>query len=210
MFLKWINVLFLAMLLFVVNVDVASAKKSRSGHSAKTGTSKKVAAKHSAGKQARATREPREGRASRTKGKVSSRESSRREKRARGKVAKSGKRTRYVATSRRGRNQRYASEARAADPVVSRPASSGIPSERATEIQKALIKAGYMDGPPSGQYDDATIQAIKQYQSANGLPQTGTPSALLLKKLGVPKRSSDGYAVPVNTVSEAEKKHPTE
>jgi peptidoglycan hydrolase-like protein with peptidoglycan-binding domain len=101
-------------------------------------------------------------------------------------------------------------EARATEPVVSRPASSGIPSERATEIQKALIKAGYMDGPPSGQYDDATVQAMKQYQAANGLPQTGLPSAPLLKKLGVPKRSSDGYAVPVNTVSENEKKRPTQ
>jgi hypothetical protein len=51
---------------------------------------------------------------------------------------------------------------------------------------------------------------MKQYQSANGLPQTGLPSALLLKKLGVPKRSSDGYAVPVNAVTEAEKKRPTQ
>ena len=108
-----------------------------------------------------------------------------------------------------GRHQRYVPEARTTESSVSRPASGGIPSERATEIQKALIKAGYMDGPPSGQYDDATIQAMKQYQSANGLPQTGLPSAPLLKKLGVPKRSNDGYAVPVNTVSESEKKHPS-
>jgi peptidoglycan hydrolase-like protein with peptidoglycan-binding domain len=101
-------------------------------------------------------------------------------------------------------------EARTPDAPVSHPTSSGIPSERATEIQKALIKAGYMDGPPSGQYDDATTQAMKQYQSANGLPQTGLPSAPLLKKLGLPKRSNDGYAVPVNTVSESERKRPTQ
>jgi len=101
-------------------------------------------------------------------------------------------------------------EARATESAVPRPTSGGIQSERATEIQKALIKAGYMDGPPSGQYDDATTQAMKQYQSANGLPQTGLPSAPLLKKLGVSKRSNDGYAVPVNTVSETEKKRPTQ
>ena len=205
MLLKWVSILSLALLVFVAGVDVAAAKKARSGHAAKAGASKKASTKHTAGKQAPATRESRSSRDSRTKGKVSSRESSRREKHARGRVAKSGRRSRHIATSRRGRNQRYASEIRAADPVVSRPSSSGIPSERATEIQKALIKAGYMDGPPSGQYDDATIQAIRQYQSANGLPQTGMPSAVLLKKLGVPKRSGDGYAVPVNTVS-AEKK----
>jgi peptidoglycan hydrolase-like protein with peptidoglycan-binding domain len=75
-----------------------------------------------------------------------------------------------------------------------------------TEIQNALIKAGFMDGPASGLYDDNTIDAVKQYQAQNGMSQTGLPSAPLLKKLGVPKRSNDGYAVPVNSVSETDKK----
>jgi len=88
---------------------------------------------------------------------------------------------------------------------LTRPAA-GISSERATEIQNALIKAGYLDAPASGQYDDTTIDAMKQYQNANRLPVTGLPSAAVLKKLGVPKRSNDGYAVPVNSVSESEKK----
>jgi peptidoglycan hydrolase-like protein with peptidoglycan-binding domain len=73
-------------------------------------------------------------------------------------------------------------------------------------MQNALIKAGYMDGPASGQYDETTIDAMKEFQAKNGLSQTGLPSATLLKKLGVPKRSKDGYAVPVNTLSETEKK----
>jgi len=89
----------------------------------------------------------------------------------------------------------------------SRP-SPGIPQERVTEIQTALIKAGFMDGPATGQYDDTTIDAIKQYQAQNGMPQTGLPSAPFLKRLGVSKRSNDGYAVPVNAVSESEKKRP--
>jgi len=55
-------------------------------------------------------------------------------------------------------------------------------------------------------YDDATIVAMKEFQAKNGLSQTGLPSARLLKKLGVPKRSNDGYAVPVNSVSETDKK----
>ena len=63
-----------------------------------------------------------------------------------------------------------------------------------------------MDGPASGLYDDSTIDAMKQYQAKNGLSQTGLPSARLLKKLGVAKRSNDGYAVPVKSVSESEKK----
>jgi len=86
----------------------------------------------------------------------------------------------------------------------------GIPSERVTEIQNALIKANFLEGPASGQYDDATIGAMKQFQAANGMSQTGLPSAPLLKRLGVTKRSNDGYAVPVNSVSQTEKKRAQE
>jgi peptidoglycan hydrolase-like protein with peptidoglycan-binding domain len=67
-----------------------------------------------------------------------------------------------------------------------------------------------MDGPASGLYDEATSEAMKKFQAANGMSQTGLPSAALLKKLGVPKRSNDGYAVPVNSVSQTEKKRTQE
>ena len=83
--------------------------------------------------------------------------------------------------------------------IVGRQASTGIPAERVTEIQRALIKMGYLEGPASGQYDDATVDAMKQFQGANQLPATGMPSAHALKRLGVPKRSNDGYAVPVKS-----------
>jgi len=189
---KWICIFSIALLMLLIGTDVASAKKSRSSHAASRGHSK------------------REARASRTNGtkggKLSRRESSRSEKQARGKVAKSDKHSRRVASSRRSRRRGYLTEARATESVAPRPSSGGIPSERSTEIQKALIKAGYMDGPPSGQYDDATIQAMKQFQAANGFPETGSPSAPALKKLGVAKRSNDGYAMPVNSVSESERK----
>jgi hypothetical protein len=65
-----------------------------------------------------------------------------------------------------------------------------------------------MDGPPSGQYDETTIAAMKQFQTRSGMRGTGLPSASALKKLGVSKRSNDGYAVPVTTVSENQKKNP--
>jgi peptidoglycan hydrolase-like protein with peptidoglycan-binding domain len=81
-----------------------------------------------------------------------------------------------------------------------------MPTERIYEIQNALIKAGFLEGPASGQYDDATTDAMKQFQSANGLSATGLPSAFTLKKLGVSKNSNDGYAVPVKSVSEGGKK----
>jgi len=131
---------------------------------------------------------------------VSRRESSR--------YAGRGRRGRHAAQASRYTRPRYEQQAAVA-PVTSRPAP-GIPPERVTEMQNALIKGGYLNGPASGQYDDSTIEAMKKFQAANGLSQTGLPSAPLLKKLGVPKRSNDGYAVPVNSLSEAEKKRTLE
>lgn len=123
-------------------------------------------------------------------------------------------RTAYVAArgtrgrrSTRSRSRRYYAAQPVDSTVTSRPAP-GIASERVTEIQNALIKAGYLDSPPSGQYDEPTIGAMKQFQSKSGLPGNGMPSALALKKLGVSKRTNDGYAVPVTSVSQNEKKHP--
>lgn len=169
----------------LVSADVASAKRSRSKRAASRSLVK---------------RDTRRGRVSR--------ELSRREKRGRGKYATRGRRGRHLARSRRSSRKRYEPQTT----VVSGPSrpTAGIPTERATEIQNALIKVGYMDGPASGQYDDATIEAMKKFQAANRLSQTGLPSATLLKKLGVPKRSNDGYAVPVNSVSQTEKKRTQE
>jgi len=173
---SWIYIVICALLLTLVNADIASAKRS---HSKKSSRSK---------------RESRGGRSA-----------SKRGKKDRQDVAVRGKRGRRLARSRGRRRGRSDYQ-----PVISsgssRPAP-GIPPERITELQNALIKAGYMDGPATGMYDDDTINAMKEFQAKNGMSQTGLPSAPLLKKLGVPKRSNDGYAVPVNSVSEHEKKH---
>lgn len=181
---SWVFILMLALLMTLVSADVASAKKSRS---------------RGASSRSHAKRDARRGRPSRAL--------SRLEKRGRRTLAVRGKRDRSLARSRGRSRTRYEPQ-----PIVAsgapRPAP-GIPAERVAEIQNALIKAGYMDGPASGLYDDATIDAMKQFQAKNGLSQTGLPSAPLLKKLGVPKRSNDGYAVPVNSVSETEKKRPS-
>jgi len=169
----------LTLLMMFVTADAAAAKKSRSKASSSRSQVKRDA-----------------GRSRSTKARSS------RDKRGNKAVASRGKRGR-----RGGRGPRREMSETAAS-GSSRP-SPGIPQERVTEIQTALIKAGFLDGPATGQYDDATVDAIKQYQGQNGMPQTGLPSAPFLKRLGVPKRSNDGYAVPVNAVSETEKKRPT-
>lgn len=180
---NWICILTLSLLMTLVGSGVASAKKSRS---------------RGASSRSHLKRDARHGRVSRA--------SSSREKRGGKTVAARGKRGRRVARSRGRSRARYESQ-----PIVASGGgrtAPGIPAERVTELQNALIKAGYMDGPASGLYDDATIEAMKEFQAKNGMSQTGLPSAPLLKKLGVPKRSNDGYAVPVNSVSESDKKRP--
>ena len=180
---NWICILALAMLTTLLSASITPAKKSRSNRA-------------SSGSQVK--RDVRRGRLSKA--------SSRRERRGRKALAVRGKRGRPLARSRAASRSRYEPQVVIASSAP-RPAP-GIPPERVTEIQNALIKAGFMDGPATGMYDDTTIDAMKDYQARNGLSQTGLPSAPLLKKLGVPKRSNDGYAVPVTRVSETEKKRP--
>ena len=112
-----------------------------------------------------------------------------------------GKQALHNARGRRRRRHSYDDVTGA----TSTPRATGIPSERVIEIQTALMNAGYLEGQPTGQYDGATVGAMKEFQAANNLPASGTPSALSLKKLGVSKTSNDGYAVPVKSVSVSEK-----
>ena len=180
---RWALLLTVALLMTLMSADFAFAKRSRSSHKSSRAHVKRD-----------------------SRGRRGGRELSR---------GKRGRRERYASRGRRGRHVARRSRGSYEAPVAaastsSRP-NSGIPTERVTEIQNALIKAGYMDGPASGQYDDATISAMKQFQADNGFSQTGLPSAALLKKLGVSKRPNDGYAVSVTkAASESEKKRPQE
>lgn len=56
---------------------------------------------------------------------------------------------------------------------------------RISEIQSALAAQGAYKAQPSGKWDNATIQAMKQYQSSHGLTATGKLDAPTLQKLGL-------------------------
>jgi hypothetical protein len=130
-----------------------------------------------------------------------------RSKSASKKVSKrgSGKRAK-VARGRRGRGSRNKrSYVAARTPQGPDATAAGISSDRAAEIQNALIKRGYLDGPASGQWDEVTQEAVRHFQSDNRLPVTGTPSAHFLKRLGVSQRPADGYAVPVARATDKDK-----
>jgi peptidoglycan hydrolase-like protein with peptidoglycan-binding domain len=57
--------------------------------------------------------------------------------------------------------------------------------ERISEVQSALAGAGHYSGQPTGKWDASTVQAMKHYQQANGLPTTGKLDARSLQKLGL-------------------------
>ena len=52
-----------------------------------------------------------------------------------------------------------------------------------TKIQKALGRAGYFKGKPTGFFGKRTKSAIRNFQKANGLPVTGTAGPQTWKKL---------------------------
>jgi peptidoglycan hydrolase-like protein with peptidoglycan-binding domain len=58
-------------------------------------------------------------------------------------------------------------------------------SERISEIQSALASQGAFKGDPTGRWDAATIDAMKQFQSAEGLNPSGKLDARTLEKLGL-------------------------
>ena len=68
-------------------------------------------------------------------------------------------------------------------------------ADRITEIQDALVKKGVLDGTPSGKWDDSTTEAVRKFQSSNGLNPSGKLDALTLQKLGLGSETA-GLAAP--------------
>jgi peptidoglycan hydrolase-like protein with peptidoglycan-binding domain len=63
--------------------------------------------------------------------------------------------------------------------------TAGMPSERATEIQTALIQRGYLSGEPTGVWDAQTSGAMAKLQGDNGWQTKVTPDSRALIKLGL-------------------------
>jgi len=60
-----------------------------------------------------------------------------------------------------------------------------IDPARAREIQEALVREHYLDGTPSGKWDDASQKAMERYQSDNGWQSKSIPDSRALIKLGL-------------------------
>ena len=68
--------------------------------------------------------------------------------------------------------------------------AGGMDSERATQIQSALIKQGYLTGTPSGVWDSQSIAAMQKLQSDNGWQTKIVPDSRALIKLGLGSQST--------------------
>ena len=60
-----------------------------------------------------------------------------------------------------------------------------IDTDRATQIQQALIREHYMSGEPTGTWDSASIAAMQKYQADQGWQTKVMPDSRALKKLGL-------------------------
>ena len=69
--------------------------------------------------------------------------------------------------------------------AVSSHGQRNIDPERARAIQGALIREHYMDGTPSGKWDDASQKAMQKYQADHGWQSKNIPDSRALIQLGL-------------------------
>jgi len=82
----------------------------------------------------------------------------------------------------------------------------GIDDQRATAIQAALIKAGYLSGEPSGHWDAASIAAMTKVQADNGWQTKLVPDSRAIIKLGLGPGSASETPAATSTVSASSEK----
>jgi peptidoglycan hydrolase-like protein with peptidoglycan-binding domain len=77
-----------------------------------------------------------------------------------------------------------------------------IDNDRATQIQEALIKAGYLSGTPSGHWDAETEAAMGKVQSDNGWQTRLVPDSRALIKLGLGPSTASLTPIQPDTVAQ--------
>ena len=69
--------------------------------------------------------------------------------------------------------------------TASRRGQMKIDSQRAREIQQALIREHYLSGEPTGVWDSASESAMQKFQADHGWQDKTTPDSRALIKLGL-------------------------
>jgi len=80
-----------------------------------------------------------------------------------------------------------------------------IDSERATQIQAALIKSGYLTGTPSGHWDAESEAAMQKLQGDQGWQTKLTPDSRALIMLGLGPNTGQAPASTLSLRSETQK-----
>ncbi|HEX5778382.1 MAG TPA: peptidoglycan-binding protein [Xanthobacteraceae bacterium] len=82
-------------------------------------------------------------------------------------------------------------------PAAAAPAAPATKPGLVLDLQRALAERNYYDGVPDGLLGPRTQQAIRNFEQANGLKQTGEPSeALLARVLQARARSEVTGSIP--------------
>lgn len=93
---------------------------------------------------------------------------------------------------------RHSLSSRAHHSTVERASTPSMSSERATEIQTALIQHGYLSGEATGNWDAASYAAMQKVQSDNGWQTKLVPDSRALIKLGLgPNSPAAASAAPL-------------
>ena len=86
----------------------------------------------------------------------------------------------YVGNEVAGKDQTVTSSSASSTTMSSRYDSALVRS-----VQQALNDRGYNAGPVDGQWGPTTVDAVRRFQQASGLPQTGELERPTLAALGV-------------------------
>jgi hypothetical protein len=77
-----------------------------------------------------------------------------------------------------------------------RHGQQSIQSDRVVAIQQALIREKYLEGEPSGKWDDRTQRAMSKYQADHQWQSKVTPDSRALIKLGLgPDHTTEGSSL---------------
>ena len=79
-------------------------------------------------------------------------------------------------------------------PLFKAPKPRAIDEHRATQIQQALVRKGYLTGAPTGHWDTATEAAIQKLQADNGWQTKIIPDSRAIIKLGLGPNAEDQAA----------------
>jgi len=95
-------------------------------------------------------------------------------------------------THRRSHSSHKTASKHSTKAVAAHTGQRSIDDSRATQIQDALIKSGYLSGQASGHWDAATETAMRKFQGDNGWQTKLTPDSRAIIKLGLgPSRDSE-------------------